>query len=210
MGIKETLVPIIEKAIIEVTASPSDAFEVADGLTLGKLRAKQSAKAGLLAAPTLAGPLALAALPLEMAGLIRLMSTSALGVGWALGRSPAEGDFMLVLAVWSGEVAPDKAAAAKAAAGLVPAAGALSTAAGSLGYHVSANTVGTKLVNASIGSLTGIGHAYMPYAAKQLAASLVGKVGIAIPVLGAVLSAGINVYVVNSVMNAAEKFYRAA
>lgn len=208
---KAKALSLLETAITELQSSPQEARDVADGCSLGVLRAKQSAKAAGLALPTLLGPVGLVALPAEMAALLRLMSTSALAAGWAIGRTPNEHDFKLILGVWSGQLDLKGLALAKGGAVAAPAAGMLATAANSVGMHVSSSALGSSLVGSSATSLSTLGQAYVPYAAKQLFGKTIANAfGRWAPFLGPLICGGINVVVINSVMDAAEEYYRAA
>lgn len=200
---KRKLTSMLETAICETQATPMEAREVAEGCDLGDLRLKQSGKAAALAVPTIiGGPTALLALPVEMGLLLRLMSTSALATGWVLGRSPHEEDFKLILGVWADKAEPKNLALAKAGAAAAPAAGLLSN----VGLHVSSNA----MVASSATTLATLGQAYVPYAAKKMAAQMLGNViPKFLPVLGPLICGGVNAYVVNGVMDAAEKYYKA-
>ncbi|WP_257386355.1 hypothetical protein [Tahibacter caeni] len=207
---KAKALSLLETAITELQSSPQDAREVAEDCSLGALRAKQFAKAAALALPTFFGPIGLVALPAETVALLRLMSTSALATGWAIGRTPSEHDFKLILGVWSGQLDIKGLALAKGGAVAAPAAGMLASAANSIGVHVSSSTLGSSLIGSSATSLSTLGQAYVPYAAKQLFGKTIANAfGRWAPILGPLICGGINVAVINSVMDASEEYYRA-
>jgi hypothetical protein len=229
MGFKEDATErineVLRSSIMESREKASVVRPKAVGDTIGDWRLKQGAHAAALAGFALVpGPTALAAIAVEIPLLLRLMSVAALGTGFALYGDAADDDYLLILSVWSGELALNDALKTTALSHLKNAgAAAVSSAAGtaiaktvvgSSGAAVAAANLSTKLTASLLsGVILGtIGRKSATAASAPLiskfCAVIVGSLPArCVPFLGAAVCAGVNVVLIEGIIDAAERYY---
>lgn len=151
----------------------------------------------------LPGPAALAALAIEIPALLNVFSRAALGVGWIKRGHVTQADYDNILGVWAGTVSLDETLrksvqtqAALAIAAVAPkVAGALSTTALTTALTVVAAKKGTSAAAT-----------YM--AAKKFASMIISRLPARmVPIVGLGVAAALNAWFVNSIINAAERYY---
>jgi hypothetical protein len=185
----------------------------------GSLLARVSvAAAGTSAIPGLHG----GGIVLELPYLFRLMARGAIGTGELVGaRIEAEDDLLAIFALWSGAISKSALAAAPGGVVIVdsiayPAFGAKVLA---LGFKI-----GVKAAAANVGGVAGLAiktsavpasHMLQPIIAKILAkvsAKISAKFGTKalagfVPLLGAVVSIGISLYILDEFLTSAKHYY---
>ncbi|MBN8606853.1 MAG: hypothetical protein J0L81_08035 [Caulobacterales bacterium] len=216
--IKEKVSDAVVKAIREVQADASDARDVAGGIDLDTLRLKQSAKAAALAAPNvLGGPAVIAAILVEVPALMRVLSTTALGTGIIIRNEAHKEDFMTILGVWSGDVsmgtvqsaigAQFAAAGSAAAPAALHASGAIMAAVAGAKMHLATHALTSTVTLAA--SKQAIGALSVKAIAGPMIAKWVASIPPrAVPLLGAAVGATVNTWMLNSLMDAAQRYYR--
>lgn len=216
---------LVQGAVLGCKAPADDVRRDATGQSLLSWRRKHTALAVAAAGGNLVGgPVALAALAIELPALLNIMSRAALGIGVITVGDCSDDDYEAILAHWAGELALDgdlkQAAQSHFASGA--AAAALSntgvSVATKLGGAAGAAVVlktGAKLnammltsaVGAVISRKVAI-KASTKIAAGQLAAQIIGRLPARfIPILGAGVAGGLNAWFLNSLMDAAERYY---
>ncbi len=139
--------------------------------------------------------------PLDVAYLFAAAGRGCYGIGYILGREvDRHKDLELILACWCGAATAVPAVAAGKVAVKVFGKAALPTAV-ALGTKIIAKSA-LKVGGNFLGKL-------IPQVAAKLAAQLAGKAGAALtPVLGGAVSCGVSYWVADSLMRAAEGYYR--
>jgi hypothetical protein len=222
---KDKVVSAVSNGIIECAASSEAVRGAAAGKTLDRWRWEHRGLAASCAGGNLLpGPAALAALVIEIPALLHVMSRGALGVGVCIGEGCDDADYEAILAVWSGALKLDdglrEALLAQIAA---PTAVTLGSSTGVAAATAVAGKAGTKLVIKGATKLNGIvlSSAVMLLAGKKAAAQVGAKTAAAqisakiisslparvVPIIGAGICAGVNVWFVNGIVDAAERYY---
>jgi EcsC family protein len=162
------------------------------------------------AAGFLAGPFHVAAMGADLTFLVHTCGRACFGIGHILGRElDYETDMDYILGIWVGEAQPASAVASGAFAD-------------SVASKVGPELVGQAAVKMTAKVATKVGGKLVPKAttkilpkvAAKAAAKLSAKLATkgvlgAIPGLGAAASGGVNLWLLNDLMDAAETFYRA-
>jgi hypothetical protein len=151
------------------------------------------------------GPVGLAAIPVDLAWCGRVGVHGSIGIGYILGRNvDYEEDMNLILAIWGG--LGDAAMTVPAGKVGIKVGGKIAAKSVSL----VAGTVVSKFVLKG-GSKVGakLASKAASKAATKFMAKLTAKTGLAwIPLIGGVVSAGVNWWLVDGLMSAAEQYYR--
>jgi hypothetical protein len=225
IAVLAALATAVTVSAVESRETASAIKPKAAGDTVAEWRVKQGAHAAALGGFALVpGPAAIAAMLAEIPLLLRLMSVCALGTGFALNGDAADDDYLLILSVWSGELSLNDTLKTTAlthlksagAAAVSSAAGAAiaKTVVGSSGAAVAPANISTKLT-ASLpsGVIVGtIGRKSATAASSTLiskfCAIIVGSLPArCIPLLGAAVCAGVNVALIQGIIDAEERYY---
>lgn len=217
---------LVRKAFESCSASADAVRDQALGKSLGSWRAINVALAGGCAAGTLLpGPAALAALAVEIPAVLHVLSRAALGTGWIERGHAVDADYNNILAVWSGELRLDDALLKSVGTKASMAIGStLTTATGTAIVKAAAGTAAAKAAasastalyaSAFAGAITAVAGRKVAVigaqqiAAKKFAAKLIARLPARmVPVVGFGVSAALNGYFANSVIDAAESYYR--
>lgn len=222
---KSRIEEIVQSAVMGCKASASDVRGDAQGQSLGEWRGKHIALAVAAAGGNLiGGPVALAALAIEIPALLNIMSRAALGIGVIVAGDCSDDDYEAILAHWAGELALDAdlkramqshfASGAGAAAASSAGVSLASKLAGPAGAAFALKT-GTKLnammLTSAVGAVVGkkvMMKGATRIAASRIAAQIIGKLPTRlVPLLGAAVAGGLNAWFLNSLMDAAERYY---
>lgn len=138
---------------------------------------------------------------LDIAYLFGAAGRGCYGIGHILGRDvEREEDLRLILAVWCG--------AAESVAGVTAGKIAIKVA-GKAALPTVAGFASTVLAKSAIKGGGKMSAKLLPQIAGKLAGQFAGKAGAAfVPLLGGLVSGAISYWVANSLMNAAEQYYR--
>ncbi len=223
---KTKVVTSVNKGITGCVASASEVREAAAGKSLERWRWEhRGLAAGCAGGNLLPGPAALAALLIEIPAVLHVMSRAALGVGVCIGHGCDDDDYQPILAVWSGALELDgqlrRAITAQLAA---PTAATLSSSSGVALATTLAGKTGTKLAIKGATKLNGmvLSSAIMLLAGKKAGVQLGAKTAASqisakvlaslptrvVPLLGAGICAGVNIWFVNGIIDAAERYFR--
>jgi hypothetical protein len=223
--LKNKTAELVQSAVMNCRASAADVRRDAQGETLSGWRTKHAALAGAAAGGNLiGGPLAFAALAIEIPALLNIMSRAALGIGAIVTGDCSDDDYEPILAVWAGALELDgdlrKAVqshlAGVSASTLASKAGVsmVTTVAGAGGAKIAAKaalSLNSMMLSAAIGAV--IGRKVMLKGGARIAAGkMAGKIVSGLPtrfmpLLGAAVAAGLNIWFVNGIMDAAERYY---
>ena len=201
----ETIGKVIVKTFEVLAFNPESVYEDVEGYNLSQWRHRQELLAGGAGAGAAAIPVFhYATLPADIAWLINRMDACCYGIGAIIGRESNKGkilekeDLANILALWGDHTTVyqlEKITTERPE-------GSFNRAAGRAGL---ATLVATSLGVMGVGGLTA------PLVAKvatKLGAKITAKAALGlIPLAGAVVSGGINVWLVSSISNAAEKYY---
>jgi hypothetical protein len=225
-GAKDKVVSSVNAGIQECAASAISVRDAAAGKTLDRWRWEhRGLAAGCAGGNLIPGPAALAALVVEIPALLHVMSRAALGVGVCIGDNCDDDDYQPILAVWSGALElDDQLRHALLAQVAAPAAVTLGSSTGLAAATAVAGKTGTKLAIKGATKLNGVvlSSAVMLLAGKKAAAHVGAKTAAAqisakiisslparvMPIVGAGICAGVNIWFVNGVIDAAERYYR--
>lgn len=203
----------LEKAILnalsDISVSTDDARRIASdspwfGSQLTWVKTKQLTKAGGMGVSAAIIPIAgYLTLPAETVAYIRCLSATALAVGVAKTGECDEDDFFNILGVWCGSVDLNKDLAksitAKALAGGAPIIG------GKIGMKMATKAFATTcglIIAKKISPKLGM------KASTFFVSMLAGKAGTRwIPGVSALAAGGINVYMMHTMIEAAERYY---
>ena len=198
--------------------------------TIGRWKAAQAAQTGAAGAAAAAVPLLhLPAMAADVAFLLHKMAFCSWGVGGLLGaRVDGKDDFALILGVWSGDLQETELPAAVitgTAAGYMAlqvsqhgATAAIGQLAGQVGgavFSAAGNKAAAKVGSKALGKSAGKVGAKI---SAKLAQKMVTKIGPKLaakgvsgflPVLGPVVSGGVNAYFTKDIADSAETYYRA-
>jgi hypothetical protein len=151
------------------------------------------------------GPIGLAAIPVDLAWCGRVGSHGSIGIGYILGCSvDYEEDMNLILAIWGGLGKSSMT---------VPAGKVGIKVGGKIAAKSAGIVAGTVVSKLALKGGSKLGAKLASKAASKAAtkfmAKLTAKTGLGwIPLIGGVVSAGVNWWLVDSLMDAAEQFYR--
>jgi hypothetical protein len=211
MSIKEKIESAIRSTLETLKADPSAAVPVAEGLTFDDFKTKQVAKAAALGGGAAAIPiLGYATIPAEIAAFIRLMSVSAMGPGVIRYGQASEEDFFNILSHWAGGVELNDGLR-KAIVGQLAAHGAV------MASHVAgpvAAKVAVKLMAHAFSMAAGVLVAkkmapkILVPVTGAIAGQIAPKLGTRwIPFVSAGVGATINGAIINSLIDAADRYY---
>jgi len=223
--LKEKVGEIVQDGVMSCKADAADVNRDAAGQSLSEWRAKHIALAIAAAGGNLiGGPVAFAALAIEIPALLNIMSRGAMGIGTITIGSCSDEDYPAILAVWAGAVdlnddlmsgvRSQLAGSAGALAGSQTGATLATTIVGPAGAKLAAKA--TASLNAqmlSAGMAAIIGKKLMIKGGTKLIAAKIAAKVIAsvptrlVPILGAAVAGGINAWFLNSLMDAAERYY---
>lgn len=197
------------------TPDLDDLYSGARDYSMGAWETQQRALVGGSGAAAVAIPVAhLAGLAADLAFVINRMGVSSFGVGAIRAREAGIGnflerdDFNAVLLYWADDGAIREAMKGRAAAELSSKV-ALKMGTKILGKGFAAGVTGAML--SSAGYLVGqkLGGKMAAKAGAKFAGKYLGKAAAGfVPFLGPVVGGGINVWLISSVMDAANEFYR--
>ncbi|WP_326550522.1 hypothetical protein [Micromonospora sp. NBC_01813] len=216
----ERLNKVIIDAVNGMTADPAEIYKNCGSFSLGGWKVLQLSLVGGSGAAAAAIPvLHLATLAADTMFIINRMGTAAYGVGAIMGRNAGLGnivetdDFGMILAYWSGD---EQVRFLMSPAGVAKVSAELSA---KLGVKAGAKIFGKGFVKGlpkvmlfSAGWLVAgrFGGKGAAKVGAKFAAKLAGKVGAGwIPLLGAAVAGGVNVWLIESIMSSAEEYYRA-
>jgi EcsC protein family len=205
----ETIAAAIRKmALIESAEAKESLKSTAKSYTLSGWKTAQTAKLGGVGALTglVGGPVGLALEGLDIAYLLAAAGRGCYGIGHILGKDiDYDADLTMILAVWCG--------AAEAST---------TVAAGKIGIKVGGTTglgIGAKVAGKLAGKLASksafklaskSGAVVVGLAATKLATKIASKLAVKwIPIIGGIVGAGINVWIMNGLLSAAESYYSA-
>ena len=211
MSIAETFANTVN----QMTPDLGQLYEGSKSYNLDDWKLQQRALVGASGGAAVAVPgLHLVGLAADAAFLVNRMGVASYGVGAIIGANAGSGnileqdDFPCVLAYWSDERDVTQALKGKAAADLSTKVG---TKLGTkfVGKAFTKGVVKTLL--GSSGYLVGqkLGGKFMAKASAKFAAKFAGK-GLAgfVPFVGPAVGAGVNIWLINSIIDAAEEYYR--
>jgi len=212
MSIQQDLMAKAQEAFIavfdDVSASYYEIENLSRGWQIDDWKMYRIGQAGALALPNLAGGLlsAVSIVP-ELLALMRFMKISAVGIGYIRNGAASYGDFenIVVLATVDQHDGRMIKAKLQAAVAAQVAAGGVA----SLSPAVAASLMSGAIMEAMAAASH---HAIAPFAAQRGAHMILKTFGAtafgrAIPLLGFALGAGVNGYVINKMMTAAEEYY---
>ncbi|MEG5019403.1 MULTISPECIES: hypothetical protein [unclassified Microcoleus] len=231
----ENIAKEIVEAILKPSANAeemSNLRKIASGMSVDDWKTRQIALvtgSGALAG-SMGGPWGMAAMVADLAWLGKNAGQGCLGVGYALGKSVNPDDIDLILAVWTKMGVPSNTVPSGAVAIAVSedvsswgqAASEASFApvgkiSAKLGVKSLAKVSGkltgkiiTKKLAVKGGSKLGAKLAVLAIsmASSKLAAKLAAKLGTSwVPILGGLVSGGINFWLMSELLNAAESYY---
>lgn len=222
---KTTVNETVQSAVLGCKAPAADVDRDARGQSLGSWRAQHVALAVAAAGGNLiGGPLAFAALAVEIPALLNIMSRAALGIGTITAGGCSDDDYEAILAVWAGAVSLDGdlmaatrvhlAGGAAAAAGSklgISTGGALAGKAGAKAMAKAAVSLNAQMLSSAVAAVVGKklmlkGGAKL--VAGKISAKIIGSIPTRVmPVVGALVAGGINAWFLNSLMDAAERYY---
>lgn len=170
------------------------------------------------------GPAAFAALAIEIPALLNIMSRAGLGIGVILTGSCTDADYEAILAVWAGAVELDgdllAATRTHLAGGAAAAAGSnlggaiasgIAGPAGAKALSKAAVSLNTQMLSSAVAAVVGK-KLMLKGGTKLIAAKIAAKIVTSlptrlVPLVGAAVAGGINAWFLNSLMNAAERYY---
>jgi hypothetical protein len=211
MSISETFANTVN----QLTPDLGPLYEGSKSYDLDNWKFQQRALVGASGGAAVAIPgLHLVGLAADAAFLVNRMGVASYGVGAIIGADSGAGnilehdDFPCVLAYWSGERDITNALKGKAAADLSTKVG---TKFGTK-FVGKAFTKGVvKVLLSSSGYMVGqkLGGKFMAKASAKFAAKFAAKTaGGFIVILGPAVGAGVNIWLINSIIDAAEEYYR--
>jgi len=224
--IKRKVSDMVGEALDATAVSVAEVRADAQGQTIASWRIENGAAAAACALGNLIpGPLALAALAIEIPVLLALLSRAALGVGIIVNGDAADEDYRLILAHWSGALKLDGHLRQSLQAQLTgAAAAAIASNAGIKAAHAVAGSAGAAFatqasvkLNAmilssamiAIAAKQGTVHVGTHMAATQLANKIVSSLPArVVPLVGAGVAAALNAGFVNGLITAAEEYYQ--
>jgi hypothetical protein len=169
-----------------------------------RLHASQVMAVGT-ASGILGGPIGLMAVIPDLMACSGISARACYGIGHLKGRDPDyEQDMSLILAHWSGVVeTASTVALGKVGIKVVGKAGIA---------HITGSVAGKVIAKAALKGSSKLASKLAAKAASKAASKLAAKVlakggAAAIPIIGGVVSAGVNWWLVDGLMNAAERFY---
>lgn len=156
------------------------------------------------------GPVGLALEAGDLAYLFTMMGRACFGIGAIIGRRPVDydADMALILPIWAGAAEATNEEALRAVGYKVGTKAAVQVG-GTVGTQ-SLVKIGTKVVaKAAFKSGSKLAAKSFSKAAGKLGGKLAAKMSTKwVPLLGGVVSAGINYWIIKGVLDAAEQFYR--
>ncbi len=178
----------------------------AKSYSLGEWKTIQMTKLGVVGAMTglFGGPFGLVLEGLDITYLLAAAGRGCYGIGHIMGRSiDYDSDLTIILAIWCG---------AAEAGGAIAAGKVGIKVAGKAAVGIGANVAGKlagKLATKSAMKLGSKGGAkVIALASTKLAAKIASKMSVKwIPILGGIIGAGINVWIMDGLMEAADKYY---
>ena len=216
---------MVQSAVVTCKASAVDVDRDARGQSLDDWRGKHVALAIAVAGGNLiGGPVALAALAVEIPALLNIMSRAALGIGTIVADGCTDDDYQAILAVWAGAVELDGDLLAATRAHL--SGGAAAVAGSNLGSTVAGSLLGpggaklagkaaaslnAQMISSAMGAVVGK-KLMLKGGTKLIAGKIAAKIVSSIPTrlvpfVGAAIAAGINAWFLNSLMDTAERYY---
>ncbi|MEB3180323.1 MAG: hypothetical protein VKL59_15000 [Nostocaceae cyanobacterium] len=231
----ENIAKEIVEAILKPSANAeemSNLRKIARGMSVNDWKARQIALvtgSGALAG-SMGGPWGIAAMVADLAWLGKNAGQGCLGVGYALEKSVNPNDIDLILAVWTkigvpSNTVPAGAVAIAVSESVSPWGKAASEARFAPSGKISAK-LGVKSLAKVSGKLTGkiitkklavkggsklgakLAVIAISMASSKLAAKLAAKLGTSwVPILGGLVSGGINLWLMSELLDAAESYY---
>ncbi|MDG4762873.1 hypothetical protein O7632_01895 [Solwaraspora sp. WMMD406] len=219
MSMSERISKAFVDAVNGMTADPAEIYQNCRSYSLAGWRGLQLSLVGGSGAVAAAIPvLHLATLTADTLFIINRMGTAAYGVGSILGREAGQGniverdDFGMILAYWTGD---EQVRFLMTPAGVAKVSAEISA---KMGVKTGTKIFGKgfvkglpKVMLASAGWLVAgkFGGKGAVKAGAKFGAKFAGKLGAGwIPVLGAVVAGGVNVWLIESIMSSAEDYYR--
>ncbi|WP_165191743.1 hypothetical protein [Caulobacter soli] len=216
---------LVQSAVLNCKASAAEVNADAHGQSLSAWRTKHVGLAVAAAGGNLiGGPVAFAALAIEIPALLNIMSRASLGIGTITTGAASDDDYEAILAVWAGAVALDgdllAATRAHLAGGAAAAAGSnlggalASSLAGSAGTKAIAKaavSLNTQMLSSAVAAIVGK-KLMLKGGSKLIASKIAAKIVASLPtrfmpIVGAAVAGTINAWFLNSLMDAAERYY---